>query len=74
MGMIHAGRADAREQLRGVHQRIADHHELLVAITRREQIRDLVAQDKAGERVMEECMRRRNHKLPPGQTCRLYKN
>jgi Pup amidohydrolase len=37
-------------------------------------IRDLVAQDKAGERVLEECMRRRNQKLPPGQTCRLYKN
>lgn len=37
-------------------------------------IRDLVAQDKAGERVLEECMRRRNQKLPPGQICRLYKN
>ena len=37
-------------------------------------IRDLVAQDKAGERVLEECMRRRNHRLPAGQVCRLYKN
>jgi Pup amidohydrolase len=37
-------------------------------------LRDLVAQDKAGERVLEECMRRRNQKLPIGQTCRLYKN
>ena len=37
-------------------------------------LRDLIAQDKAGERVLEECMRRRNQKLPPGQTCRLYKN
>ena len=37
-------------------------------------LRDLVAQDKAGERVLEECMRRRNQKLPAGQTCRLYKN
>jgi Pup amidohydrolase len=37
-------------------------------------LRDLVAQDKAGERVLEECMRRRNQKLPLGQTCRLYKN
>jgi proteasome accessory factor PafA2 len=37
-------------------------------------LKDIVAQDKAGERVLEECMRRRNQKLPPGQTCRLYKN
>ncbi len=35
---------------------------------------DLVAQDKAGERVLEECMRRRNAHLPEGQRCRLYKN
>ena len=37
-------------------------------------LRDIVAQDKAGERVLEECMRRRNAHLPAGQTCRLYKN
>lgn len=37
-------------------------------------LRDIVAQDKAGERVLEECMRRRNSHLPAGQTCRLYKN
>lgn len=37
-------------------------------------LRDLVAQDKAGERILEECMRRRNSHLPAGQTCRLYKN
>ena len=37
-------------------------------------LKDIVAQDKAGERVLEECMRRRNLKLPAGQTCRLYKN
>ncbi|MEQ1851332.1 MAG: proteasome accessory factor PafA2 family protein [Chthoniobacteraceae bacterium] len=37
-------------------------------------LKDIVAQDKAGERVLEECMRRRNSHLPDGQTCRLYKN
>ena len=37
-------------------------------------LRDLVAQDKAGERVLEECMRRRNAHLPEGQRCRIYKN
>jgi len=37
-------------------------------------LHDIVAQDKAGERVLEECMRRRNAHLPDGQTCRLYKN
>ncbi len=37
-------------------------------------LRDLVAQDKAGERILEECMRRRNTLLPPGQVCRLFKN
>ena len=37
-------------------------------------LRDIVAQDKAGERVLEECMRRRNAHLPDGQRCRLYKN
>lgn len=37
-------------------------------------LKDIVAQDKAGERVMEECMKRRNSHLPEGQSCRLYKN
>ena len=37
-------------------------------------LKDIVAQDKAGERVLEECMRRRNSHLPKGQACRLYKN
>ncbi|MDB6148189.1 MAG: putative proteasome component, partial [Spartobacteria bacterium] len=34
----------------------------------------IVAQDKAGERILAECARRRNSKLPPGQQVRLYKN
>jgi Pup amidohydrolase len=34
----------------------------------------VVAQDKAGERVLEECMKRRNARLLTGQSCRLYKN
>ncbi|MEO8438984.1 MAG: proteasome accessory factor PafA2 family protein, partial [Spartobacteria bacterium] len=37
-------------------------------------LRDLVAQDKAGERILAECARRRNLKLPDGQEVRLYKN
>lgn len=37
-------------------------------------LRQLVAQDKAGERILAECARRRNQKLPPGQEVRLYKN
>ena len=37
-------------------------------------IRQIVAQDKAGERVLDECARRRNQKLDPGQEVRLYKN
>lgn len=37
-------------------------------------LRDLVAQDKAGERILEECMRRRNTHLPDGQKCRIFKN
>jgi Pup amidohydrolase len=37
-------------------------------------LRDIVAQDKAGERVLEQCMRRRNARLVSGQSCRLYKN
>ncbi len=35
---------------------------------------ELVAQDKAGERILAECARRRNLKLPNGQGVRLYKN
>lgn len=35
---------------------------------------DLVAQDKAGERILAECARRRNLKMPNDQTVRLYKN
>lgn len=34
----------------------------------------IVAQDKAGERILAECARRRNLKLPSGQEIRLYKN
>jgi proteasome accessory factor PafA2 len=34
----------------------------------------IVAQDKAGERILAECARRRNQKLPPGYEVRLYKN
>jgi Pup amidohydrolase len=34
----------------------------------------IVAQDKAGERVLDECARRRNQKLEAGQEVRLYKN
>ncbi len=37
-------------------------------------LRDLVAQEKAGERILGECARRRNLKLPEGQSVRLYKN
>src|ERR1700694_2846713 len=37
-------------------------------------LRQLVAQDKAGERILAECARRRNLKLPAGQEVRLYKN
>lgn len=35
---------------------------------------DLIAQDLAGERILAECARRRNLRLPPGCTARLYKN
>src|SRR6058998_1943396 len=35
---------------------------------------EIVAQDKAGERILAECARRRNQKLPPGYEVRLYKN
>ena len=34
----------------------------------------IVAQEKAGERILAECARRRNQKLPAGQEVRLYKN
>ena len=34
----------------------------------------IVAQDKAGERILAECARRRNQKLPSGYEVRLYKN
>ncbi len=37
-------------------------------------LRSLVAQDKAGERILMECARRRNEKLPNDQAVRLYKN
>jgi proteasome accessory factor PafA2 len=37
-------------------------------------IRQIVTQDKAGERILAECARRRNEKLPDGQQVRLYKN
>jgi len=37
-------------------------------------LRQIVAQEKAGERILAECARRRNHKLPPGYEVRLYKN
>ncbi len=37
-------------------------------------LRQLVAHEKAGERILAECARRRNEKLPDGQELRLYKN
>jgi proteasome accessory factor PafA2 len=37
-------------------------------------LRQIVAQDKAGERILAECARRRNSKLPPEHQVRLYKN
>lgn len=37
-------------------------------------LREVVAQDKAGERILEECARRRNRKLTDGREVRLYKN
>src|SRR5438094_662286 len=37
-------------------------------------IRQIIAQDKAGERILAECARRRNQKLPPANEVRLYKN
>ena len=37
-------------------------------------LRQLVAHEKAGERILAECARRRNLKLPPTHEVRLYKN
>ena len=37
-------------------------------------LREIVAQDKAGERILAECARRRNKKLLPEREVRLYKN
>lgn len=37
-------------------------------------LREIVAQDKAGERILAECARRRNGHLPKGCEARLYKN
>ena len=37
-------------------------------------LREIVAQDKAGERILEECAKRRNTHLPEGCEARLYKN
>ena len=37
-------------------------------------LREIVAHDKAGERILTECARRRNLKLPEEQELRLYKN
>ena len=37
-------------------------------------LRQLVAHEKAGERILAECARRRNLKLPAGQEVRLFKN
>ena len=37
-------------------------------------LREIVAQDKAGERILSECAKRRNSHLPEGCEARLYKN
>lgn len=37
-------------------------------------LQEIVAQDKAGERILAECARRRNTHLPEGCEARLYKN
>jgi proteasome accessory factor A len=37
-------------------------------------LREIMSQDKAGERILAECARRRNEKLEAGQEVRLYKN
>ncbi len=35
---------------------------------------EILAQDMAGERILHECVRRRNSKLPEGAEARIYKN
>ncbi|MBA3881469.1 MAG: proteasome accessory factor PafA2 family protein [Chthoniobacterales bacterium] len=37
-------------------------------------LRQIIAHDRAGERIVAECARRRNLELPDGQEVRLYKN
>ncbi len=37
-------------------------------------LREIVAHDRAGERIVAECVRRRNVELPEGQAVRVYKN
>lgn len=37
-------------------------------------LRELLAQDQAGERILAECARRRNQQLAPDREVRLYKN
>src|SRR6187551_1390558 len=37
-------------------------------------LREIIAQDKAGERILAECAKRRNTHLPTGCEARLYKN
>jgi Pup amidohydrolase len=37
-------------------------------------LREIIAQDKAGERILSECVRRRNKKIGPDREVRLYKN
>jgi Pup amidohydrolase len=37
-------------------------------------LREIIAQDKAGERILAECVRRRNKKIAPEREVRLYKN
>src|ERR1051325_2036551 len=37
-------------------------------------LRQIVSQEKAGERILAECARRRNLRLPPNEEVRLYKN
>jgi proteasome accessory factor A len=38
------------------------------------QLRDIIAQDKAGERIVEECVRRRNRQLNGGAVVKVFKN
>ena len=37
-------------------------------------LREIIAQDKAGERMLAECVRRRNKKIGPEREVRVYKN